>query len=328
MLLVDSLTRSNQPKLMEIHPTSLEMLPSIHDGATLFGTMEWAGIYEGRVEAFKITGKADLTIGTFLLFRKSKMGLRYCITPPFAPHIGLMGYSESQKVESQQSFWKGLHQTLAEFLRKQNDALLDICLSTSHTDSQPYTWTGFQVKPRHTYLIDLSKSQDELMSSMSPERRKNIRKGKDDGLRVEVCADKERFRKILLLTIERQGIRLDNEIMNALLNSQLLIDHRTMYICVKEGEDIAGGIVVWDQKRSYYLMGGYDPEIAHEGGGASILWQAMLDAKERGNTIFDFEGSMIPEIERFFRGFGGKIHTFFSIEKKSWLGHLAKLLKS
>ena len=45
---------------------------------------------------------------------------------------------------------------------------------------------------------------------------------------------------------------------------------------------------------------------------------AIQAAQERGLKTFDFEGSSIPPIERFFRGFGGQLTPYFSIHK-AWL---------
>jgi hypothetical protein len=49
----------------------------------------------------------------------------------------------------------------------------------------------------------------------------------------------------------------------------------------------------------------------------------MLDAKDRGQRIFDLEGSMIPSVERYYRGFGGEMMTFFQVRTADALGRLA-----
>jgi len=298
-------------------------MPSVEEGVSLFASKEWASLYPTYLQAYQISGKGDHVIGSFLMFHKSSYSLRYSITAPFAPHIGLIAKSDTEKTESKQSFWKGIHEAIAVFIEAKNDALVEFCLSTDHIDSQPYTWKGFQVRPRHTYLLDLAQSAEEILAGMSPERRKNIRKAEDDGLKVEKTKDLFRFIRVIEKTIERQGIRMNKEIFNAILTADAIEKNRTLYICSQDGQDISAGLLVNDKERSYYLIGGYDPERSHEGAGALLLWQAMRDAKEKGNIIFDFEGSMIPEVERYFRGFGGKMHTFFSIEKKNWMARMA-----
>jgi hypothetical protein len=41
----------------------------------------------------------------------------------------------------------------------------------------------------------------------------------------------------------------------------------------------------------------------------------MKELRKRGVGVFDFEGSMVPSIETFFRGFGGTIVPFYQIRK-------------
>ena len=194
---------------------------------------------------------------------------------------------------------------------------IEITLSTDESDSQPYTWDGFDVKPRHTYLMGLSDSKEDLLNAMSPERRKNIRKAEKDGLQVIRTEDVKQFRSILDHTIKRQEIALDTRILDALLRSSQLANNRTLYICRDEGCDIAASLVVWDSHRTYYLIGA----------GTLNIWTAILDAKARANAVFDFEGSMIPQVERYFRGFGGELHTFFAISRHKALGRLIKRFK-
>ena len=44
-------------------------------------------------------------------------------------------------------------------------------------------------------------------------------------------------------------------------------------------------------------------------GVASCLWEAIRWARGIGLEVFDFEGSSVPGVERFFRRFGGNLET-------------------
>lgn len=71
-------------------------------------------------------------------------------------------------------------------------------------------------------------------------------------------------------------------------------------------------------KTTYYLLGGYDPATKHGGAGILCMWQSILHAKGVGLDTFDFEGCMLPEVERFFRGFGADLVPYFTVNK-AWL---------
>ena len=59
-------------------------------------------------------------------------------------------------------------------------------------------------------------------------------------------------------------------------------------------------------------MGGGDPEFRNSGATSLLMWNAIQFASTV-SQIFDFEGSMIESVERFFRGFGAVQTPYFSI---------------
>ena len=63
--------------------------------------------------------------------------------------------------------------------------------------------------------------------------------------------------------------------------------------------------LVWDERAAYYLLGGGDPELRNSGAHSLIMWEAIKHAATVSKT-FDFEGSMVEPVERFFRAFGGR----------------------
>ncbi|MDI6740189.1 MAG: GNAT family N-acetyltransferase, partial [Candidatus Edwardsbacteria bacterium] len=78
---------------------------------------------------------------------------------------------------------------------------------------------------------------------------------------------------------------------------------------------IAATFCIHDATTAYYLLGGYDHASKHRGAGAAALWAAIGHAKGIGLKRFDFEGSMVPQIERYFRGFGGTQTLYLTINK-------------
>jgi hypothetical protein len=78
-------------------------------------------------------------------------------------------------------------------------------------------------------------------------------------------------------------------------------------------------MLVWDRKRAYYLAGGGDPTLRTSGATALLLWKMMQFASGR-SAVFDFEGSQIPAVERFFRAFGASQVWYHEISKMPcWL---------
>jgi hypothetical protein len=53
----------------------------------------------------------------------------------------------------------------------------------------------------------------------------------------------------------------------------------------------------------------------HRGAGVSCLEHCILYAKRLGLEVFDFEGSMMPEVESYFRSFGPRMVPYYTINK-------------
>ena len=77
----------------------------------------------------------------------------------------------------------------------------------------------------------------------------------------------------------------------------------------------------------YYLMGGIHPDFKDMGGMDIVQFESIKFALESGRA-FDFEGSMIESIEKYFRSFGAIQTPYFSISKtNSKLLKVRKLIK-
>ena len=82
----------------------------------------------------------------------------------------------------------------------------------------------------------------------------------------------------------------------------------------EQGRLHAAAFIVWQESSAWYLAGGGDPALRKSGAHSLILWEAIRYVSQYTDT-FDFEGSMIPGVERFFREFGAIQTPFFTITK-------------
>jgi hypothetical protein len=72
---------------------------------------------------------------------------------------------------------------------------------------------------------------------------------------------------------------------------------------------------IYHQNRSYYILGGYDQSNKHIGAGAAAVDACIKHSINLSIKHFDFEGSMIQNVEKYFRGFGGDMVPFYTINK-------------
>ena len=90
---------------------------------------------------------------------------------------------------------------------------------------------------------------------------------------------------------------------------------RTIFLAYDtKGRFHAGDYVLHDNRSSYLLMAGSDPNLRSSGAHALATWESIKFAANT-SKVFDFEGSMSEPIERYFRSFGAVQKPYFKIEK-------------
>lgn len=185
------------------------------------------------------------------------------------------------------------------------------------TDWLPFYWEGYRQTTRYTYLLNDLSNTEKIWEGMSRHTRRNILKAKEKHLiQVKKGISSDEFTSVFRKTFERQGLSPKHE--------EVLV--KIMKTCrEREQGDLWGGydadgnlhaaiFIAWQESSAYYLAGGGDPAYRESGAHSLLIWEAICYTSgicER----FDFEGSMIPGVERFFREFGAIQTPYFTITK-------------
>jgi lipid II:glycine glycyltransferase (peptidoglycan interpeptide bridge formation enzyme) len=131
-------------------------------------------------------------------------------------------------------------------------------------------------------------------------------------------------------TLEEKRVRhaYTEEHMQQLMNACVEHDSGTLYLAYEDGQLQAAIWNVWDASRSYYLMGGKNPDSENYRAMSALLWHCIREARHRGNRFFDFEGSMDGGVERFFRSFGARRELYLVLRRDGhWLWKLLGALR-
>jgi hypothetical protein len=186
------------------------------------------------------------------------------------------------------------------------------------TNWLPFLWKGFTQMTRYTYVITDLTDLDQIWKGFRENIKTDIRKA-EKKVRVSGDFGIQTFLDMNELTFKRQGQKLPytREFVRRLDN--ILKEHnaRKMFFAVDDENRIyAATYIVWDEKSAYYLMSGSDPELRNSGATSLLIWESIKFAS-KVTKKFDFEGSIMKPIERFFRAFGGKQMPYFQIMKKN-----------
>jgi Acetyltransferase (GNAT) domain len=165
---------------------------------------------------------------------------------------------------------------------------------------------GFQTLVDFTYRLDLGQSADQIWETFSPELRNNIRQAREK-LHLQQSDDFENFFQLHEATLKRKDLKAARNVFQNLDQTLDAQQARHIYLAkdADTGEPQAAIYLVFDQKCMYYLASGRLAH-AHAGAVAALLWQAIQEACGRF-AFFDFEGSYLPAVEKFFRQFGGEM---------------------
>jgi lipid II:glycine glycyltransferase (peptidoglycan interpeptide bridge formation enzyme) len=176
----------------------------------------------------------------------------------------------------------------------------------------PFYWKGFQQTTCYTYVIDDLTNLDQVRSEFQKNIRYDIQKA-SKRLRVHSEYGIDKFLDVNELTFSRQGLPLpySRAFVYRLDDACSARSARKIFFAEDEsGRVHAVAYIVWDERSAYYLMGGGDPELRASGATSLVLWEAIKFSHQVSRR-FDFEGSMIEPIERFFRAFGVRQVPYF-----------------
>jgi Acetyltransferase (GNAT) domain len=190
--------------------------------------------------------------------------------------------------------------------------------SPAMRNALPFYWAGYRIEVRYTYRLHGLRSTDELWAGLRDNVRREIRKARK---RVEVVDNLgvDRFYEVLSRTYTRQRIPTPRSLAEL---------ERLDAACAPRGagtmlfaRDDAGRIhavtwVVWDRQAAYYLLAGADTQLRTSGASSLLAWEALMRAREH-TDVFDFHGSMLQPVERFFRAFGARQTPYLRVTRMS-----------
>ena len=285
---------------------------------SVFNTLTWTELFGDSLTRYGIYDAGGALRGGFCLFRQKRLGLTVLTNPPGTPSIGPFFESRAQHPVARLEERRDVLAALADLLEHLRPAVVSVALAQWVTDCLPFSWRNYKVTPHYTYLLALEQTEEAILAGMSEARRRNVGKARRDGLRAELTDDNSTIASLVEATFARQGMDVKREYLKKILFTYPNPANSYTFIVRSSGIPIAGAFVVHDARSAYYLFGGYRPEDKHNAAGALALFESIRHAKKLGLEVFDFEGSSVPAIERYFRGFGGKLTPCYGVNK-AWL---------
>jgi hypothetical protein len=300
----------------EINKDHRDKYNKLFASTAVFDSFNWKEKVHGNaLKVYGIFEEDGQMLGAFHLFHEKKAGFNFIKTPHYIPHIGLVYANRTQNEANSLSFNKKIIEQICEFLGNSSYGVISIAFPPGIADMQPFIWKKFKVIPNYTYRMNLSLSADEIEKRYSPEHRNSIKKALKDGVEVKACEDYTLVKKMILRTFEQKSEKLSETNIDSILFGIADRGNSFAFTASLNNEVIAAAFCLYDANYCYYLLGGYSNESKQHGAGVLCVHNSILKAKQLGVPVFDFEGSMIKEVERYFRSFGGELVPYYTVNK-------------
>jgi lipid II:glycine glycyltransferase (peptidoglycan interpeptide bridge formation enzyme) len=201
---------------------------------------------------------------------------------------------------------------------------IDLCdkkvLSIFDAQNIHYQKAPHDMQPKENFIIDITLSNDELLSQMKSKTRYNMRLAKKKG--VEIIATREKkyidiFCDLVEQTAKRKNVSFHNRKHYYEMFNNIPEKMMQLYVATYNDEVIATNIVSFYNDTSTYLHGATSDKYRNVMAPFLLQWQVILDAKQKGCKWYDFGGVFSDTdddgkrgITRFKKSFSPKTEIF------------------
>jgi hypothetical protein len=284
---------------------------------SIFAQPWWLDAVAGDEWDVILVEKNQEIIASLPFLKRLTAGLKTMVLLPLSPHNGFfMLYPDNQKQTSKLAYEKEVLTELCTQIAAEKPAAFYQQFPYTFTNWLPFYWQNYAQTTRYTYVLSELTEVQNLIQEFDSSVRGHIKKAQKTVI-VTTEVDLDEFYRLYQMTFSRQGLETQITLPFLQRLDAACVAHncRKMFLARDAaGQAHAAIYLIWDQHAVYYLLTGSDPSLRSSGAMSLLIWEAIQFAATVA-PCFDFEGSMIEPIERFFRSFGAEQKPYFVIEK-------------
>jgi lipid II:glycine glycyltransferase (peptidoglycan interpeptide bridge formation enzyme) len=162
-----------------------------------------------------------------------------------------------------------------------------------------------------TLILDLNKSEDELLADMAKKTRQYIRKSGSEAIDIRRVRSREELDGCLAIykqTAERAGFALHADQYYYDIFDQMG-DHAPVMAAFKDGQPIAFLWLAISASTAFELYGGMNDEGQRLRANYALKWQTIQIMKKWGITRYDFNGLLNDGVSTFKQSFASHEDT-------------------
>ena len=230
---------------------------------------------------------------------KRKLGMNFLLQPIFAQQHGI---SPEAVYTIQNIFLKYIHNHFR---------YVAINLNAAHTEPFP---EGYIVSQRDNFILNLSPAYEELKKNFSKHARRQIRKAEDQKVAVVRGLQSEEYLNLKNLATGNKLPKKSMQTLQRLIEFCHTNGNGTIYAAYDDSNNLcAAAFFLFAGKRIIYLNAASGEEGKNNSSMYRIIDQFIKEHSSSPITL-DFEGSTIPGIARFYKGFGAEPEQYYGLK--------------
>ncbi len=260
---------------------------------------------EWHAESVSVNGSCD---SVFVYFIKQKFGLRYIVMPPLTQYLGEYIFSDdkSLKISKLRSnfYIKSLPKTI----------FTSLCMSHTFKYWSPYYWNGYNQIDRYSLIISNLSDLSIVFGNFDNSKQRNIRKA-GQMFRIKRGLESADFYNFFKNSLPDHKVSYSANMFYKLVSVCRQNSAGEILYATDQNDKLSGALfMVWDSQTAYALTYAFPVEFRKLGGGDLLMYEAIKFASEM-RLQFDFEGSMIKNIEQSYSRFGAEPVSYMHISK-------------
>jgi len=243
---------------------------------------EWGdlSIKEGaEIDRLEITEEESVIAQAQVVYTKLPFGWKYAFCP-------------KGPVVAQQNLKSEIYESLSHYF-KQEKCIFFRFEPENFEHPTPKFKKTIDINPPATLILDLTKSEQELLQGMHQKTRYNMHLAEKKEIRIEDKKDFEAFINLMKQTGERDAFRLHHKDHYKQVLSSALSYQLTAYV---ENNPIACALFTGFGNTFTYLYGASNYEYRNIMAPYLLQWRAIQHAKKTGYKYYDFFG-VAPKIK-------------------------------
>ena len=241
----------------------------------------------------------------FPLPNKSKLGIKYIYPSYFIQQLGLFfteeKFNNSKTIEDCIKNIPNKFKFIELYLNEYNKINLN---------------NEYKIIERKNYLLHLKKSYEEIFNNYSHGLKENIKKALSNDLTIRDSDDVNSFVRLFQENTGKDLSKFNQEhykILTELIKAAISQNSAEISLSYYKEELVAGAVLLKDKNRIIYLISS-STEKGKRFKAMPLLLDHNIKKHSSSNFIFDFEGSMVPGIAKFFKSFGSAESVYLQIK--------------